>query len=291
MSAVTIGQLFRFVSTWTEMVVPLSRREQGAPFYLVHSVGGDVGSYATLARLMSDRFSVFGIQATKGVIDGGTAWTIPTLATYYADKLHHFQPTGPIILGGWSAGAVIALEMAQQLRTRGRTISCLIVLDGILKNTGGALHPWDPRYQLKLICNLPRWIRDDLFQRDRILRNLRRITHGSRMGHSVDKFLDTSSWTPSAAIFSRTLFDAIESYVPESYDGQILAYVAKTQPLTHLLQVAAVWTKICNRVEITEVCGTHLNLMREPRVRGIAEHLSIRLPVLNGRNCHAREVG
>jgi thioesterase domain-containing protein len=290
MSADATGQLLRFVSKWAETVVPLAQREQGAPFYLVHSVGGDVGSYSTLARLMSERFSVFGIQATKDVIDSGTAWTIPTLAAHYVDKLHHFQPAGPIILGGWSAGAVIALEMAQQLRTRGRTISCLVVFDGILKNTGGALHRWDPRYQLKLLFNLPRWIRDDLLRGRRNLRHLRRFTQRSRMPHSVDRFLDTSGWTQSAVLFSRTLFDALESYVPETYDGRILAYVAKTQPLTHLFQVAAVWTKICNRVEIARIPGTHLNLMKEPRVRDIAEHLSGRLPVLSGKNGYALEV-
>jgi thioesterase domain-containing protein len=110
------------------------------------------------------------------------------------------------------------------------------------------------------------------------------------MSHSVDGFVDTSGWTQSAAKFSRTLFDAIESYVPELYDGQILAYVAKTQPLTHLFQVAATWTKICNRVEIANIPGTHLNLMREPRVRDIAEHLSERLPVLSRMNRYALDV-
>lgn len=290
MSADATGQLLRFVSKRAETVVPLAPREQGAPFYLVHSVGGDVGSYSTLARSMSDRFSVFGIQATKDVIDRGAIWTVPKLAAHYVDKLHHFQPIGPIILGGWSAGAVIALEMAQQLRTRGRAVSCLIVFDGILKNTGGGLRPWDPRYQLKLLCNLPRWVRDDFLQGEPNRRGLRRLAQKLRTAHSVDGFLDTSRWTQSATTFSRTLFDAIESYVPETYDGQILAYVANTQPLTHLFQVAATWTKICNRVEIAKIPGTHLNLMREPRVCKIAAHLSGRLPAPNEQNGNTLDV-
>jgi thioesterase domain-containing protein len=283
------AQIFRFVLKGAETVVPLVQREQGVPIYLAHSIGGDVGSYSALARSMADRFSIFGIQATKDVINGNVTWTIPKLAAHYVDKLHHFQPTGPIILGGWSAGAVIALEMAQQLRTKGRRVSGLIVFDGILKNTGGGLHPWDPRYQLKLICNLPRWIRDD-YLRGRDRRSLWSLARRSRMKHSVDGFMNMSGWTQSAANFSRTLFDAIESYVPKTYDGNILAYVAKTEPLTHLFQVAAMWGKICDRVEIAEVPGTHLNLMREPLVSDIAVHLSRRLLVLNEKNGYARDV-
>jgi acetoacetyl-CoA synthetase len=290
MSVDATGQLLRFVSKRAETVVSLAQREQGTPLYLVHSVSGDVGSYSTLAGLMSDCFSIFGIQATKEVIDGGATWTVPSLAALYVDRLNHFQPTGPIILGGWSAGAVIALEMAQQLRRRGRVVSCLIVFDGLLKNTGSGLRRWDPRYQLKLLCNFPRWVRDDFWRGERNRRSLRRFTQKLRTTHSIDGFLDTSRWTQSATIFSRALFDALESYMPETYDGQILAYVAKTQPLTHLFQVAATWTKICSRIEIAKVNGTHLDLMRGTRVRDIAMHLSARLPVLSEKNRNALDV-
>jgi len=283
------AQILRLVLKRAETVVSLVQREQATPIYLVHSLGGDVSSYSVLGRLMTDRFSLFGIQATKDVIDSGITWTIPKLAAYYVDKLDRFQPSGSIILGGWSAGAVIALEMAQQLRTKGRTVSRLIVFDGILKNTGGGFRTWDPRYQLKLVCNLPRWIRDDFLQGGRDGRILQRLIRKLRKD-PFDRFMTTSGWTQSAKSFSRTLFDAIESYVPEIYDGQILAYVAKTEPLTYLFQNAATWRKICDRIAIAEVAGTHVDLMREPRVREIAEHLSGRLPILNGKNDYALDV-
>jgi thioesterase domain-containing protein len=127
-------------------------------------------------------------------------------------------------------------------------------------------------------------------QGERKRRSFRRFTQKLGTAHSIDGFLDTSRWTQSATTFSRALFDAVEAYVPETYDGQILAYVAKTQPLTHLFQVAATWTKICGRVEIAKVPGTHLDVMRGARVRDIAEHLSGRLPVFSGRNESALDV-
>src|SRR5215831_18374335 len=147
MSLRATDQLLRFVLKRAETIVPLTRKERDVNFYLVHSLGGDIGSYSTLAQLISDQFKVYGIQATKDVIENSSAWTVPGLAAHYVDELQRFQPTGPIILGGWSAGAVISLEMAQQFRLRGRNVACLVIFDGILKNTDGELKPWDPRYQ------------------------------------------------------------------------------------------------------------------------------------------------
>ena len=75
--------------------------------------------------------------------------------------LEAFQPRGPIRLIGWSAGAIIAVQMAQQLCARGRDVPLLVALDGAPCNTGAGLGTRDPRYFMKLIANLPHWVRDD----------------------------------------------------------------------------------------------------------------------------------
>ena len=66
------------------------------------------------------------------------------------------------MIGGHSVGAIIALEMAQQLRARGREVSLLVVLDGELFNTGTELGRYNPLYWFKLLINVPNWIRDVL---------------------------------------------------------------------------------------------------------------------------------
>jgi thioesterase domain-containing protein len=40
--------------------------------------------------------------------------------------------SGPYILGGWSAGSPVALEMAHQLRARGRTVHLVVAIGGAL---------------------------------------------------------------------------------------------------------------------------------------------------------------
>ncbi|GAB4267285.1 MAG: hypothetical protein Kow0080_09260 [Candidatus Promineifilaceae bacterium] len=55
--------------------------------------------------------------------------TIPELAAHYVQAIKKAQPTGPYALCGYSAGGIIALEMAQQLQAKGETVASLIVLD------------------------------------------------------------------------------------------------------------------------------------------------------------------
>ena len=59
------------------------------------------------------------------------------------------------------AGAIIAVQMAQQLCARGRDVPLLVALDGAPCNTGAGLGTRDPRYFMKLTANLPHWVRDD----------------------------------------------------------------------------------------------------------------------------------
>jgi thioesterase domain-containing protein len=50
-------------------------------------------------------------------------------------------------------------------------------------------------------------------------------------------------------------------------------FVAKTQPLLHLRQVKAAWTKIAKHTEIVQVDGTHIGIMSKPQGLPVAERL------------------
>ena len=51
------------------------------------------------------------------------------MAEEYVAAIREVQPQGPYLLGGWSAGGLIALEMAQQLLGQGESIRMLALLD------------------------------------------------------------------------------------------------------------------------------------------------------------------
>lgn len=54
---------------------------------------------------------------------------IDGVATLYLTELRRLQPAGPYLLGGWSAGGVIAYEVMQQLLRSGERVERLILLD------------------------------------------------------------------------------------------------------------------------------------------------------------------
>ena len=295
--------LWRLVSKKCETIVPLGGQGEGAPLYCVHSIGGDVTSFHLLAQKVGAERKVYGIQVPKSRMGEDFAKSIPSMASYYVDILMAFQPEGPILLGGWSAGSIIALEMAQMLRQRGRDVPLLMVLDGILRNTGAEITAWNPLYYWKLAGNLPSWIADNIAQgwgvrgvANRAKRELKLtmaslFSLGSKpeRGSTVDAFMDTSILPPKQAAFARALYSALEDYVPQPYDGYTLIYAAKTQPLFHLLQVDAAWRKISQRTDVKHIAGTHLSMLREPQVSVLASHLRDHLSAPHCTGAHPRE--
>ena len=109
------------------------------------------------ARLPTVRF--YGVQAPpRKMADPAFGQSVHSIAAYYADALVKHQPTGPFLLGGWSAGAIIGLEIAQNLRARGRDVAFLVAIDAAPENTGAGYRPWHPIYLMELIGNLPGWL-------------------------------------------------------------------------------------------------------------------------------------
>ncbi|KAI9670205.1 MAG: Type I Iterative PKS [Alyxoria varia] len=54
---------------------------------------------------------------------------IPGVASLYLAEMKRRQPTGPYHIGGWSAGGVLAYEIACQLHAQGEKVSKMILLD------------------------------------------------------------------------------------------------------------------------------------------------------------------
>ncbi|HEX3555462.1 MAG TPA: amino acid adenylation domain-containing protein [Thermoanaerobaculia bacterium] len=100
------------------------------PLFLMHSLGGEVLSYYDLARHLGPEQPVYGLQAPSLSEVGDREIVIEETAAEYLAALRAVQPEGPYFLGGYSYGAVVSFEMAQQLRRAGETVQCVALLDG-----------------------------------------------------------------------------------------------------------------------------------------------------------------
>jgi thioesterase domain-containing protein len=209
--------------------------------------------------------------------------SIKEMSKHYVNELVKFQPEGAFFLGGYSIGATIALEMAQQLIARGREVGLLVVFDGELFNTGAEISVRNPVYWLKLLANVPRWIIDELVRNRRrfagkTANRVKSVTIKVRRRnmpnpHAVERFIDLKGFLPEHSAFIKALFDDQQAYVPTRYPGRVLVFIAKTHALLHLRQVKAAWTKIAPSSEVSEVSGTHVSIMTMPRGQILAERL------------------
>ena len=288
--------LWRLVSRKSSAIVVFNRHGEGPPLYCIHPISGGVAPFYALTGRLPDDQPCYGIQVPRDGMNAAFAGSIETIAGHHLRALLAFQPDGPLVLCGWSAGAIVALEMAQQLRALGRDIPLLIALDGAPCNTGAGLSRRNPVYAWKLLCNLPGWFRQQVLLKSsaraciqEIIRKLRFRIDLARPavrsaqtldGAAVNTLLDTTALPGDQAAFIRAFYDAMLAYRPKPYAGPVLVFEAKVQPLDHLLQVGLSWRAVAKQVDIVLLDGNHETIFAEPAIVRLADALCGRLQAL-----------
>jgi amino acid adenylation domain-containing protein/FkbM family methyltransferase len=121
----------------TQNTFPLVELQHGTarlPFFCIHPVGGNVFCYVELARALGDDLPFYALQA-EGLEAGSTPLTsIEDMAAHYIKAMMSIQPRGPYLLGGWSMGGLIALEMARQLQDQQLEVGLVTLIDSWAAN-------------------------------------------------------------------------------------------------------------------------------------------------------------
>jgi thioesterase domain-containing protein len=290
-STKTTSSLWRLVSGGS--IVAFNSNGHTPPIYCVHSIAGDVGVFEKLSHSLGADHPLYGIQVAKRKMAPEFASSIGDIARDHVQALLAFQPEGQIVLGGWSTGAVIALEMAQQLSALGREVPLLLAFDGAPTNNGVTIRRSNPRYIWNLLRNAPGWLMDDqgprwswqVFSariRTKInfhlkLHRLSSNDDATMHDEAVQGVLNREGWSNSQAAFIRALWEAQRAYVPKPYTGPVVLYEAKIKPLFQLLQLAQAWRIIVPNVEIVRLPSGHSTIFSEPAITVMTDHLRGRL--------------
>ncbi|OPF84592.1 non-ribosomal peptide synthetase [Streptomyces antioxidans] len=112
-----------------EVVLPLRTGGDKPPLFCVHPVGGVSWMYAGLLRHLPADRPVYGVQARGIAREEALPASIPEMAADYVEQIRAVRPHGPYHLLGWSMGALVAHEMAVQLRRAGEEVGVLANLD------------------------------------------------------------------------------------------------------------------------------------------------------------------
>nr|UXX20005.1 polyketide synthase [Lophiotrema sp.] len=97
-------------------------------FFLVPDGSGSATSYISIPNISSD-MAVFGLNCP--FMKAPEKWTcgVEGVSKLYLQEIKRRQPQGPYLIGGWSAGGVMAYEVAQQLVNSGEEVESLVLID------------------------------------------------------------------------------------------------------------------------------------------------------------------
>lgn len=266
---------------WSPLV-PLTIGNHQQPFFCVHPIFGIVFPYLELAHYLGGNRSFYGLQPLG--LDGKhpPLQQIEAMARYYIQAIQTVQPEGPYFLGGWSFGGLVAFEMAQQLTHLGQEVALLAILDTpapiranrpslghslkvLLKTAIWSTLPFLLDYGA-IITNLTRRRRQNWFSRWQWLAIANLIPEESQL-----RLVDESAIVPMLQIFYANS-QAAYRYVPQHYSNSITLF--KTVELSSHQQNSTLgWSQLAKDIQIHQVPGNHLSMLKQPHVQTLAQQL------------------
>ena len=107
----------------------LSEGGEGIPVVLAHPLGGTLFCYRHLVETLRGVAPLHGL--TLAALRGAEVEedeSLEDVTGLYAAEIAE-TVEGPLVVAGWSAGAVVAFELARQLRASGKDVERLVLLD------------------------------------------------------------------------------------------------------------------------------------------------------------------
>lgn len=110
-------------------VVDMGGADEGTPFFMVAGMFGNIMNLRQLAQRIGPDRHFYGLQARGLFGDDKPHTSFVDAARDYLGEVRQVQPHGPYLLGGFSGGGLIALEMARMLQAEGEEVAQLVMLD------------------------------------------------------------------------------------------------------------------------------------------------------------------
>lgn len=276
LQAPTIAALARMidegnVTPMRASLVPIQPRGSRSPVFLMHAGAGTVLFYRELAQQLDGARPVYGLQAQGLYGRTPPHRRVDEMAAHYLKEIRGVQARGPYYFGGFCFGAILAFEMAQQLREQGETVELLASFDGPA-----------PAYDK----TPPAW----LAEQGRKHSPLQQVRQRLKLGVQARKvqyavFHRFKSALPTSLrerYFLENNYRAERAYTPRVYPGKMVLFeLADEFPDADLG-----WGKwVAGGVEIHIIPGRlkqHRDLMDKPYVSLVAQKLGDYLVSTNG---------
>ena len=250
-------------------LVAIQPRGTKRPLFFVHTAGGNVIRYAALARQLGEEQPFYAFQS-RGIKDSDGHTTVEEMAARYIKAMLKTQPDGPYILGGWSMGGVVAFEMARQLRTQGRDVALLVLIDTKIGRAGDGAKLSEAVLLVSFALDLGLPPHD---------LNLAKLNPGELLPYLTDRMgriqsdLDVEQLRRFFDIYKNNV-QAAGDYVPHALPVRGVFFKASEDSPEINQEVTDDWTELLSEVITHEVPGNHFTMMDEPHVRIVASLLN-----------------
>lgn len=218
--------------------------------------------YLRLSNFLGDDQPFYGLQAPG--VDGirQPLITVDAMAREYVDAIRQVQPQGPYYLAGWSAGGVIAYDIAQKLLAAGQQVAHLGIIDSGVLYTMGILKAISTDSGPGIFELMGREPSQNVAE--------------FRRRSSAAKIIPDEA-NDEMAIRIMQLFEnnvrAICYYSPKTYPGRLDLYQAAEQLVPSRRQPSSEWKQLCEETRVHIVPGNHLTVVHEPNVQELAAEL------------------
>nr|WP_255457727.1 amino acid adenylation domain-containing protein [Rhodanobacter sp. K2T2] len=265
--AILVGT--RIVKPATTNIVPIRTAGSAPPIFLVHPGGGGIDYVRLLAPWIRVDVPVYGIEA-DGMLPWQTGYaSVEEMAASYVAGIKQVAPSGPYRIAGWSAGGVIAYDMARQLSDGGDEVGFLGLIDTTFPSADTtARPPFDPRSEV--ITLLSRLV--DSKRLAEIVAHTDAMSFPELVAYvytQQDIRLADGSALPvfdeetlrSLLQARHAIVDAVSEYAPAPTTEKIHFFeaVENTHPSSHA------WVEHHREnIEVIAVSGNHLSMMDDP---------------------------
>ena len=287
--ASTVRKLARHI-TRTARVDPLARplievqrgNASTVPLIMLTGDWGGLGFYVRkLASHLDPQRPVYAMMP-HDVTAEGAPQTIQEMAAAFLPTVRAAQPRGPYLIGGYSHGGLVALELAKQLQQSGEDVALVFAIDTSMP---------DPRLQYlswvtTLYSRVLRLTSEDrvntfLTWRYRVMHarelwtgGFRAFTsyYGRRFRRPRQPDPSDEPQAPREDGMARGYLRAVAQYVPTAYSGRVTVFSSLDGASSHTGDPTLGWSSMCSDLHVVRVPGDHATCVTD-HVDDIASQL------------------
>jgi thioesterase domain-containing protein/glutathione synthase/RimK-type ligase-like ATP-grasp enzyme len=223
--------------------------DRSAPLFAFAGAGGAVSELAPLVQRLTDARAVACLD-----LAGLGGWTsVEQIADRALALMLEVQPEGPYRLLGYSFGGLIAQEIARRLRTEGRQVAVLMLVEAVYDRSFWPLGVWATSQARRTIHHLGRTVAE--------------VTRGRLVGRAGARLagVDAAAFAANTAKsgVEAAFIAAMGRFRPRRYPGPAVFFRANREDLLGC-DPAILWRRLVGELQVENIPFDLPGIVRKP---------------------------